>query len=409
VRALPRKLLTATLSASLAALAAFAGWRALRPPPADTVVLVDDSEAFAELLRERQAEQPPEPPPAPSAFEPPAGEFPDGYPPPLIRKEFDEELAKRFYGALRKPGQYHFHPQAHLWAAPDYRGRRTFPEHPDGGWTARTNGAAIRKDVEVRDVPPDLRVLVCGDSHTAGLVPNSESYANVLEELLAESDPARSFEVLNAGIGGTSMYDYLGVLEFLEPELRPQVLVVGFYGGNDFLGGMRMYHYFYRLPPPESGPRGGSALTAVGSVGPVAQSIAQVAFFLDNPDDLPHARAFVDTLTVEIARRCEESGIHPVFMYIPPANSAQPDLYAAMFAEPLAALDITWEDLSSTDRLAAQWLAFLEYRGFDHVDLTPIFRASREPCFWFTDLHINTHGHRLAAEALLPLVAAVGR
>ena len=249
-----------------------------------------------------------------------------------------------------------------------------------------------------------VRVLVTGDSHTAGLIPNSESFANVLEDLLQSGDPDRSFEVLNAGVGGTTLYHYLGVLKFLEPELRPQVLVVALYGGNDFRGAMSLYRYYNRLAPPKFGPHGGPPLKQLPGRGVVGQMLGQAAYFLDNPGDRELASEVTDSITVEFERHCRASGIELIFVYIPPATSAQPQLYDEQLPEALAALDITREELAGMDELGEHWLGFLESRGLTYIDMQSIFEASSEPCYWYADLHINTHAHRLVAEALAALI-----
>lgn len=354
--------------------------------------LLDNTEEITELLRST-AEPAPE---APTTT---------GYPPPLVRERITLERAKKIYSVLRRPTQLRFQRDAHLWALIDQRGKRVFAEHPDGGWDFRTNHLGMREDEEVLEQAPDVRVLVTGDSHTAGLVPNSESFSNVLEGLLQRGDPDRSFEVLNAGVGGTALYHYLGVLEFLEPQLQPQVLVVALYGGNDFHGCMPLHRYYNHLGPPNFGPHGGPKIKDLPGRGPVGQVLGQAAYFLDNPEDRALARQAADSITVELERQCAEAGIELVFLHIPAATTAQPELYDKLLPDSLAALDMTREELAGMDEFAEHWLEFLEQRGLTYIDMQPIFESSAAPCYWFADLHINTHAHRLIAEELAALIS----
>ena len=413
MQSLGQKLLIATVSGGAAALLAWAALGARPDADLPTVVMADNTLAWSELLKEREREVPApielergEPELTAGEVSVPEDTTPAPYPPPLVRELVTEKRALRMYAVLRRKGTLlRYQPEAHLWGLPSRSNRRPFAEYPAGRFLVQTNSLGLRKDVEVRAQAPDLRVLVTGDSHTAGVVPNSESYANVLEVLLSQRDPTRSFEVLNAGVGGTSLYHYLGVLEFLEAELRPQVLVVGVYGGNDFVGVMSLYRYYHRRPPPTFGPHGGQRLSELPGTGVVGQMLSQTAYFLDNPGDVALAREAVDSITVELERHCRESGIDLIFVYIPPVVSVQHERYEHLLEEPLATLDITLEQLQEVNEYAAHWLEFVEQRGLTCIDMSPLFRASQEDCYWFADLHINTHGHRLIAEALAPVIA----
>ena len=404
MHSLRHKLLASVLAGGLTALAAWGVLQLRAPAERDTVELADNTESMTELLRRRARTGPTDP--ARDRLAP--GD--PGYPPPVVREPIRLRLARdRFYEALRrgKGARYRFQLDAHLWPIANLDLYRRFSEHPDGGWPVRTNQLGFSKDVEVQDPAPQLRVVVAGDSHTAGLVPNSESFPNVLETLLVRADPDRSCEVLNAGIGGTAFYNYLGVYEYTRELVAPRVLVVGVYGGNDFSGSMGLEHYYNRRPPPAFGPHGGRALSRVTRTGPVSQVLSQVAYFLDNPEHVAIARTTADSICAELARQCAAAGCDLVFVYIPPATSAQPERFLEAAAEPMATLGLEPRDLAITDRLGAEWMAFLAEQGLTCIDMTPIFRAAEEPCYWRTDWHVNTLGHRLIAEALAPVIARV--
>lgn len=100
----------------------------------------------------------------------------------------------------------------------------------------RTNNQSLREDFDTsfEKLPGERRILVLGDSQTAGaLVENKDAYANVLEDLLNEDNENNDFEVLNGGVSG-----YSPVQEWLwfrqrGVRYKPDITIIGFYVGND--------------------------------------------------------------------------------------------------------------------------------------------------------------------------------
>jgi lysophospholipase L1-like esterase len=127
----------------------------------------------------------------------------------------------------------------------DYRLRRMTPDSEfwhtskDGSWRFRTNNAGFRDDEPYRHAKPPgtFRVLVLGDSHTAGFeVHQGETYSAVLRDRLR----ARGLraEVLNAGVSGLGTAEQLAFLEQEGWKYAPDVVVLGFFG-NDFSDNVR--------------------------------------------------------------------------------------------------------------------------------------------------------------------------
>ena len=90
------------------------------------------------------------------------------------------------------------------------------------------------KDVEFSSQKQEgtFRVLGLGDSFAYGIVPYQYNYLTVLENGL--NDAGRRVELINMGIGGTGPRDYLSVLVKEGLELRPDMVLVSFFVGNDF-------------------------------------------------------------------------------------------------------------------------------------------------------------------------------
>lgn len=76
------------------------------------------------------------------------------------------------------------------------------------------------------------RILVLGDSFTIGAgVGQDEAYPQVLEGLLRRRDPA--IDVINAGVGGWEPFQYAEYLETEGVAFEPDLVIVGFFVGND--------------------------------------------------------------------------------------------------------------------------------------------------------------------------------
>ncbi len=349
----------------------------------DTVRLVDGSLGIRDLHRMRASEGPPI--------------DAEG----IVRVPLSRDVVNVLVSAMWGGKRYVYDPLTYFRNRPDFRGGALdFPEHPDGVFEPVTNGMGLREDGELRAEKPDLRILVTGDSHAEGVVPNRESFTNVLETLLARGDPS-SVEALNAACGGYSVYNYLGVLEKYLP-LDPDVFVMAIYGGNDFEGAVTWYRYFRRLPPARGDAqfdRDQEAARLV-SVPAVAQALRQLAFFHRFPEERELGLAAGREVVLEAERLCRANGIRFLCAYLPSVLEVQPELARDELARTAKAYGLPPEALAEAAELGSTFVEFLRESGVEFVDLRPALAASTEPAYWRTDLHLNTHGHRLVAEEL---------
>jgi hypothetical protein len=173
--------------------------------------------------------------------------------------------------------------------------------------------------------------------------------------------------------------------------LHPDVFVLAVYGGNDFFGCARLERYFDHRGAAETGPYENSRLE---DLDPFTRAIratefAQVTYFLNNPGDVEVVIGIACALTAEMERVCGAQGTRLVCAYLPPPLQGQPEILAATRAIVLERLQLSADDLAVSDRIADKWLAFVAARGIAHVDLRPVFRASRERLYWSTNAHIN--------------------
>jgi len=81
--------------------------------------------------------------------------------------------------------------------------------------------------------PGTARVLVLGDSFNWTFGPDG-NYVGVLGRLLASAFPGRPVEVINAGYPQTHTAQQLAVLRKFGMQYEPDLVVLGFFVGNDF-------------------------------------------------------------------------------------------------------------------------------------------------------------------------------
>ncbi|MCP3914052.1 MAG: hypothetical protein GY711_00675 [bacterium] len=375
-------LVSATIALSL-------GWWVLRGAwsEPETVTIVDSRADVASMLRERNA----------------AGEIP--FSGELIVEALDFDTAKILYPAAAADS-YRFDPSCYFRMRPGISMRIGFAEHPAGGWTAVTNDHGMLDGQDVREPAPEVRVLVTGDSHSAGLCAPLETFTHLLEVNLAQGLGAEHVETLNAALGGYDPYNYLGVLESFR-ALEPDVFVVVVFGGNDFYGLLKLQRFFHRRPPAKQTPHSREPLLKAFKRGVVGQELSQVVHFLNNPEDEAICGGTLMAITEGIAARCRERGVELLCVYLPPPSRGQPELHAQKFAEALASIGVGPEALAVSDRIGDRWLASLEDAGIEALDLRPEFAASQEDLYWSTDYHLDLAGHRLVGRILADRVRAL--
>ena len=103
-------------------------------------------------------------------------------------------------------------------------------------------------DVEfkVAKDPGTYRILGLGDSFTFGTLPYQNNYLTLLEEDLNRS--GKKVEIINMGIPGIGPKDYLAMLANEGLKLKPDMVLLSFFIGNDFQAEpetRRLYSYSY--------------------------------------------------------------------------------------------------------------------------------------------------------------------
>lgn len=324
----------------------------------------------------------------------------------LIREPLPEEVCSIFHPGLKmRNGRLIYDPITYCISRPNLDLRRKFPEHPDGGWPVVTNDYGFRNDQDLLKEKPDYRILVTGDSHTEGLVPNRDSFTNVLGARLQKSHPDLTIEALNGGTGGYSFHNYIGVIE-KRRELDPDLFIMAVFGGNDFSNMIPFLWYFHGIPAEkfsqECTQKKQEAVEKYHYL--LAQEFGQVFRLHNRPGDIHFMVKAATTITVEISKICKESGIDFILVYIPGFFQTQPQ-YIAEEVKPLCELlEIEESEININDELADRYLAEVKKAGIFYLDMRQFYRDSPTPVYWISDSHINTLGHRLIADELFPIV-----
>ncbi len=87
-------------------------------------------------------------------------------------------------------------------------------------------------DTEFTASPGDYRIIGLGDSFAFGIVPQNHTYLTKLEENLKQR--VGKVSLFNMGISQTNPTDYYTVLTKEGAELKPDLVLLSFFVGNDF-------------------------------------------------------------------------------------------------------------------------------------------------------------------------------
>jgi hypothetical protein len=288
--------------------------------------------------------------------------------------------------------------------------------------TVRTNGHGLRgPEFQVRKPPGLFRILLLGDSMTAGLeVGEDATFAAICRRMLASERPV---EVINAGVRGWNLDNVRCFLETDGLAWEPDVVVYLFvdndvtaaaeFAPNRTDTGRRWTprglaarlaahsHVLYRLALLREQRllrRARDRDAGAGRADAVPGGI--VALFSRSADD----PAFGPT-TARIERLavlCRERGIRFVLAGVPHRQEIEPEAQRWLQAHVPFQLDADGVR-HYLDRVAGT-------AGATRLDPVPVFR-DRLPAdrtyWWHRDDHLNERGHRLLGELLGSCIASL--
>jgi hypothetical protein len=311
------------------------------------------------------------------------------------------------------------------------RAHRCLPGEVRYGFPCNAHGCYDEEFAPKR--PGELNVVAVGDSFGAGVVPHEFHFTTVCERLL----PA--CRVQNLGVPATGPAEYVQMLETIGLPLRPDLVVIGLFLGNDlegrspsFLqgifdrGSLLVCQVPWRLWMLSRTAWAESRPALRGATVPAAEYAAANPWVLDPMLERP-------TLSDDVFLRVEAERAQLACARNDKSEAAYRHLFANLRTLQRSAGSVPLLFLLIPDEFQVEdWLwgrvggeelerdqpqrrvrAWLEQRGIPYVDLLPRLRAvppladGRRHVFHRSDTHFNTRGNRMAGEALAEAVARV--
>jgi lysophospholipase L1-like esterase len=296
---------------------------------------------------------------------------------------------------------------------------------------------------------PGVRLLFLGDSITFGAeVPEKDTFVKLVQDQLADHE--RQAISINGGVPGYSTYQELAYHRYVGQHLRPDVVVLAFFNGNDFrdnmihtssgeivspalLGAWRPTGN--RAPVPGetlADPLSGTAATAASNrVLATLQRYSQLARLIIGRSDLLRARhqadlsrldpsryyfyeigilqervdppfAMARDLTVlclqRLHRDVRDAGAELLVVSIPSRNQVDPGAWAEVLDElGLDPADLGALNFDAPGQIIGDVCLAL---GVPLLDLTKAFRDNTDPASLYFGTHLSLDGHALAAERI---------
>ena len=335
---------------------------------------------------------------------------------------FAPQLTYRFPQGL-------FSPDAHTSyrLTPHFEGTLNTPEYRT---PVRITGQGLRDDREYHGPSEDaLRIVMLGDSFVMGVgVELEETLTEQLERTLGERVSDREVEIVNMGVAGYSTRQELAALESRGVGYAPDLVVLGFFVGNDFSEnsgpplraedgylvnpvrqqGMipysvrrfvklhsQLYHFVW---PIQRRMRGHGAVESRDS----ARRIAEV-FLTDDDAAGAITRPSLEALD-ELVTACERLELPLAVILIPDHSQVVTASWDGLVRQ-TENDPRTYTAAAPNRRLARH----LERRGVPTLDLLPAFleREDRDDLYLPIDKHWTASGHDVATDATADFVRSL--
>jgi tetratricopeptide (TPR) repeat protein len=333
-------------------------------------------------------------------------------------------------------------------------------------FAVRINSTGQRGPELPPNSPATQRILFLGDSFTmADQVAETQTFVHLVDRHL-ESRLGREVETINGGVNGFSTYQELAYYRYFGRPLRPDLVVLCFFSGNDYRDNMVATRQGHRLnpvlvPSPERYWRDNDRLLRDSDFNPLKDPLSDdvlpqphspwaeilqrrslLARLLSsryyklkgwlNTDlgliDLHHQYYFYEigfyqqrddgvfSTARELALECINQLQHQVaadqaellVVILPSRNQVSPALWQQTLgeikvdAQDLAPLDMTYPNNLITD--------YCRQRGIPSLDLTTSFLAAPEVQDMYltvlNDGHFSPLGHQLAAKKITSFILA---
>ena len=297
-----------------------------------------------------------------------------------------------------------------------------------------TNSHGFRdREYEMPKTPGTCRVLVVGDSFSVGFGVKQENvYSQILEQLLnsgSEKNGSLQWEIINSSVPAYAPYMYAEAARKYAPEFNVDMVIVGFFIGNDFIGigeNDRMiiengYLVRWDRSLPNASP-GGDRNRSVANyfrslrvflafnshlyvlLRNVANRYRWNFTFRDHKYKLGLYRTesasdqygTVETHIKKLKRIVDSHDTSLLFIIIPDRKQVYDDIWSAAVAgSGLAPEEFAYD--APNRRL----IRILKRHDIRYIDMLPVMRNRQDEEFYFTrDAHWNPAGHLAAAEVI---------
>jgi hypothetical protein len=306
---------------------------------------------------------------------------------------------------------YHFFNPLFIFHDDSYNRFRGKPFSYD--WDFKLNSQGFKDTEFSRKTDKTYRILGIGDSFAYGVVPYTYNYLTLLESRLREE--GLDVEVCNMGIPSTGPKEYNALLTLEGLRLRPDMVLLSFFIGNDILesqGDSKWYsasylasflHYMLKIRPKYEG-RIIHGKNVYCDACPTFDEETYLSiekdrsalYLRDNREILPLLRQSAEHLN-EIRKLCKSKGIKFIVVLIPDEVQINASLQKKVRNQFLIPKN-KWNILLPNEQLSAE----MEKTGIDHLDLYQDFtrETQGERLYRIRDSHWNIAGNRLAADMI---------
>lgn len=259
------------------------------------------------------------------------------------------------------------------------------------------------------------RIVALGDSFAFGVVPYDQNYLTLIEAELQRHHP--SLDLLNMGIAGTGPPDYYQLLIDEGLAFEPDLVLLSFFIGNDFVGTRRrrlyeysyvttLFHRAWRIVRGYRGPiiRASKTLYCDDCPTMTEDRFLQVersrgAKYVRGNNGFARSMDRALSYLEKIRLICSARGIDFVVVLIPDELQINRELQKLIQNKFFPDLDASFWDSSLPNRALSGRLTQL---GIDHIDLYDAFVAtsSQTRLYKPRDTHWNIAGNRLAANLI---------
>lgn len=273
------------------------------------------------------------------------------------------------------------------------------------------------KDVEFQTQKAEgtFRILGIGDSFAYGVIPYEHNYYTVLEENLKAE--GKKVELINMGIPNLNPKDYLSIFVNEGLELNPDMVILSFFIGNDFINSQEsrsLYSYSYvasflryviGLTTKYKGNIiHGSYVYQDNNPSmetPAYLELEKIRSYIYRPDNLAFPQDFAYTMTYmqKIKEICDSRNIKLVVAIIPDELQVNPKLRDKVYK--VTNTRAEEYDFRIPNRQLAE--AF-KTMNIDYLDLLDEMETStvqkKTRVYKVNDSHWNIAGNKLAAELI---------